>query len=254
MLENKSIAPIRLIDRRSQHPSCHVVVANYGGGMVDGDRVCLELVCREGARLNLGSVGNLHVYKSRTKGCSFAMKGYLERNALCVCSPDPVILHSGSRFEQKQYWKVHPESSLLATEWMIAGRLETGECFDFDEYVSELTVIMDGRPLIAERFEFRPDQLDYRDPALFGGLACLLNVYMVGHEWAALADLLSATLDRLREADPRQLAAVYPIEQSGYILRGLSADKGGLTWITDTISQFLSSDRYLGFNPLERKY
>lgn len=222
--------------------------------MVDGDSVCLQVVCREGARLNIGSVGHLQVYKGPLKGCSQAVKGHLEHNALCVCNPDPTVLHFGSRFAQKQEWDVHAESSLLVTECVIAGRLETGEQFDFAEYISEFTVVMDGSPLIAERFEFRPEQLNYHDPALFSGLACLLNVYMVGNKWAALADLFSTELDRCRESDPRTLAAIYPVQESGYILRALSEDRSRLAWITDALAGFVSSDDYLGFNPLERKY
>ncbi len=222
--------------------------------MVDGDRVCLKVVCREGARLNIGSVGNLQVYRSPAKGCSQSVKGHLERDALCLCNPDPIVLHFGSRFAQKQHWEIDEESSLLVTECVIAGRLETGEQFDFTEYVADFTVVMDGRPLIAERFEFQPDQLNFRDPALFSGLACLLNVYMVGHRWAALADLLSAELDRCRESDPRTLAAIYPVQQNGYILRALSEDRSRLAWIAEAIAEFVSTDDYLGFKPLERKY
>ena len=163
----RSIAPIRIINPRGQSSSCHVLIANYGGGMVDGDSVCLRVTCREHARLNVGSVGNLQVYRSPAKGCSQTVKGNLERNTLCVFNSDPVVLHSGSRFEQKHEWDMHPESSLLLAEWAIAGRLETGELFAFDEYISEFTVVMDARPLIFDRFQFRPDQLDYGDPALF---------------------------------------------------------------------------------------
>jgi urease accessory protein len=251
---SRSIAPIRIINPRVKSSSCHVLIANYGGGMVDGDNVCLRVTCRAGARLNVGSVGNLQVYKSLAKGCSQTVKGCLEADALCVFNSDPVVLHSGSRFEQKHEWAVQPESSLLLAEWVIAGRLETGEQFAFDSYVSEFTVVMEGRPLIADRFEFRPDQLDYRDPALFSGLACLLNIYMVGRRWDALKNVLASELDRNRESDSRTLVAIHPVQQHGYILRSLSKDRSTLAWIAEAISQFLSHDDYLGFNPSQRKY
>jgi urease accessory protein len=254
VLESKSVAPIRLLNPRTQSSSCRVLVSNYGGGMVAGDRVCLNVTCRESARLNIGSVGNLQIYRSPAKRCSQVVKARLESNALCVCNPDPVVLHFGSRFAQKQHWEAHRESSLLVMECVIAGRLKTGEHFDFSEYVSEFTVVMDGHPLIVERFEFRPGQLNFQDPALFSGLACLLNLYMVGNKWAALADLLSEELDRCCDSDPRTLAAIYPVQQKGYILRTLSEDRRRLAWIADAIAEFVSSDDCLGFNPLERKY
>jgi urease accessory protein len=254
VIGSRSIPPIRIINPRVKSPSCHVLLANYGGGMVDGDNVRLRVTCRAGARLNVGSVGNLQVYKSSSNGCSQTVKGLLEANTLCVFNSDPVVLHSGSRFEQKHEWDVHPESSLLLVEWVIAGRLETGEQFAFDGYASEITVIIDGRPLIHDRFEFIPDQLDYRDPALFSGLACLLNIYMVGRQWAALENVLASELDRHRQTESKIPAAIHPVQEHGFILRALSEDKSSLAWIGETISRFLSREDYLGFNPLERKY
>lgn len=250
----RSIAPIRIINPRVKSSSCHVLIANYGGGMVDGDNVCLQVTCQPCARLNVGSVGNLQVYKSATKGCSQIIKGRLERETLCIFNSDPVVLHSGSRFEQKHEWDVHPEGSLLLAEWVIAGRLETGEVFAFDEYISDITVVSGDRPLIAERFQFRPDQLDYHDPVLFRGLACLLNVYMVGLKWDALENVLSSELERFRASDSRVLAAIHPVQQHGYILRALAEDRSSLAWIAEAIAQFVSHEDYLGFNPLERKY
>jgi urease accessory protein len=254
VFECRSVAPVRITNPRVEAPSCHVLVTNYGGGMVDGDKVCLEVVCREGTRLNIGSVGNLQVYKSSITGCSQAVRGLLEKDALCVMNTDPIVLHSGSRFEQRQEWNVHPESSLLVAEWVVAGRLATGERFAFDEYVSDFTALVDGHPLMVDRFEFRPDHLDYRDPALFSTLACLLNVYLVGRRWAPLEERLAQEIDNCRKSDPQTLASIHSIRQHGYIFRGLSADRIKLCWVTDTIYEFLSQEEYLGFNPAERRY
>ena len=254
VFECRSASPIRIINPRVAASSCNVLITNYGGGMVDGDSVCLEIVCREGARLNLGSVGNLQVYKSPTKACLQCVKGFLEKDTLCVINTDPVVLHSGSRFEQKQEWNVHQNSSLLVAEFVIAGRLARGERFDFDKYFSDFTVLIDGRPFMVDRFEFRPDLLDYHDPALFSGLACLLNVYLVGGKWAPLEKGLAQGIEHCRNSDSRTLAAIHAVRQNGYIFRALSTDRRNLTWVADIIYEFLSGDDYLGFNPTERKY
>ena len=254
VIECRSVAPIRIINPRVQASGCHVLVSNYGGGMVEGDVVCLKVVCREGTRLSIGSVGHLQAYKSQRKGCSQVIAGFLENNSLCVLNADPVVLHSGSRFEQVQEWNVHPEASLLVAEWVVAGRLETGERFDFAEYISDFSVLLDGHYLIGDRFQFRPDEFDYRDPAMFGGLACLLNVYMVGNQWAPLEKLLAHGIDHYREFDSETLASIHPVQRHGYILRALTNNRSRLTWITDTIHKFLSSEEYLGFNPAKRKY
>ena len=250
----RSAAPIRILNPHVQTSSCHVLVSNYGGGLVDGDSVRLNVICRNGARLHIGSVGNLQIYKSPISGSSQTIKGVLEDNTLCVLTTDPAVLHSGSCFEQKQEWNVHPESSLLVAEWVLAGRLETGERFAFRKYISEFTVLIDSIPLIVDRFEFQPAHLDYHDPAFFAGLACLLNVYMVGHQWAPLKNLLAREMDRYRKSDSQTLASIHPVRGHGYILRALANNRSSLTWIMDRIYEFMSQEDYLGFNPADRKY
>jgi urease accessory protein UreH len=222
--------------------------------MVDGDNVCLRIVCRDGARLNIGSVGNLQIYKSPLNGCSQTVKGLLEDNAVCVVNAEPAVLHSGSSFEQKQEWTVTPESSLLVAEWVVGGRLEIGERFAFDKYVSDFAVLIDGRPLIVDRFEFRPDRFDYHDPALFGGLACLLNLYIVGSRWTLLENRLAREIDECLKSDSQTLASIHRVQEHGYILRALSNNRNSLKWVTDSIHEFVTREDYLGFNPSERKY
>jgi urease accessory protein len=255
VITSRSITPIRLFNPRVNASSCHVFVSNYGGGMVDGDAVRLKVICREDARLHIGSVGNLHIYKGPTKGCSQIIEGFLENNALCVLNSEPIVLHSGSNLEQKQTWNVHPESSLLIAEWVIAGRLETGERFTFSQYVNEITVLMDGHVWMMDRFEFAPHELNYYDPALFAGLACLLNVYMVGPKWGPLERLLTLEIDRSGgKTDSRFPVSIHPVRGHGYILRALSDSRSDLIGITNTIYDFVSHPDYLGFNPTERKY
>ncbi len=135
--------------------------------MVDGDNVCLQVICRDRRSANVGSVGNLQVYRSPTKGCSQTVKGRPGGNTLCVFNSDPVVLHSGSRFEQKQEWNVHPESSLLVAEWVIAG--QTGNRRASLLLVSiflNLQCLLTVIPWSLIDSSSRPDQLDYHDPAL----------------------------------------------------------------------------------------
>ena len=255
LVECRSATPLRIINPKMHAPSCHVLVTNYGGGMVEGDCVYLKVVCQDGASLHVGSVGNLQVYGNGVKGCSHNLEGFVGNRALCVIHADPVVLHSGSIFRQKQIWNVRPGGSLLIAEWVVAGRLEIGERFDFVKYVSDVTVLIDDRPLIVDRFEFQPQLFDYHDPAFFGGLACLLNIYFVGSEWIALENLLSEAIDHRQKVDSETLAAICETrDHDGCILRALSPNRRSLDWVTGAIYEFLSQEKYLGFNPLERKY
>ncbi|MGC8605453.1 MAG: urease accessory protein UreD, partial [Desulfomonilaceae bacterium] len=219
-----------------------------------GDDVRLKVICRENTKLYMGSVGNLHIYTGLTKGCSQIIEGVLENNSLCILNAEPTVLHFGSNFEQKQTWNVHSGASLLLTELVIAGRLQAGEKFSFSRYTNEITVFMDDCLLMMDRFEFTPEELDYRDPALFAGLACLLNVYMVGPKWEPLERLLSLEIKRIRKTDSPFPASIHSAQGQGYILRSLCDSRSDLIRITNTICDFVSHPDCLGFNPAARKY
>jgi urease accessory protein len=251
----RSIAPLRIVNPRVAGPSCHVLVSHYGGGMLDGDDISLEISCKEGARLHMGSVGNLHVYKSAGKGSCQRIRGTLDGNAVAVFGPESVVPHAGSIYRQCQEWRVHPDSSLLIAELMAAGRVETGECFAFEEFSGRVSVTMGDRPVLHDVFRFKPSEIDYRDPGILAGRHYVLTIYLIGKRWAGLANLLdSEVARRLSDSDTTLLSAIHPISQTGHILRAVSKRQNDLVEFVDLVYAFLKDDGFLGFNPRERRY
>ncbi len=251
----KATAPLRIVNPRVPGPGCHVLVSHYGGGLLEGDHVGLELCCCQGTKLNVGSVGNLQVYRSRSEGSSQHVRGVLEKDALAVFSPDTVVLHSDSVYKSFQEWHVHPDACLLVAELMTGGRLEAGEWFAFREYTSAMSVFVAQRLVLHDAFVFRPDATDYGDPAVFAGRAYFLSVYMVGNRWANLADLISEELLHLRAAQEATiLASIHPVAHVGYIMRAVSEKKNELDAVLDLVHDILEDGEFLGFNPRRRRY
>ncbi len=251
----KSIAPLRIVNPRSPGPACQVLISHFGGGMLDGDDVCLKVSCKQGTKLHIGSVGNLQVYRSLLKGSSQRIQGVLEENALAVFGPDPVVPHAGSIYRQAQEWQVHPDASLLIAEILAAGRVETGERFAFGEFASAVSVNRDDRPVLRDALVFKPSVTDYRDPAVFAGRCYCLSGYLIGPRWAYLADLMDTELRRrMSVSESTLLAAIHPVAQTGYLVRVVAETKRELIEIVDLMYGFLKEDEYLGFNPRERRY
>jgi urease accessory protein len=251
----RSIAPLRIVNPRVSGPACHVLVSHYGGGMLDGDDICLEISCKEGTKLHVGSVGNLHVYKSAAKGSSQRIRGTLEANTVAVFGPESVVPHAGSIYRQCQEWRVHPDSSLLIAELMAAGRVETGECFAFEEFSGTISVTIGDRPVLHDVFRFKPSEIDYRDPGVLAGRYYVLSIYLIGKRWAGLADLLDTEVTRgISASDTTLLSAIHPVSQAGHILRAVSKNLSELVEFVDLVYAFLKDDGFLGFNPRERRY
>ncbi len=253
MVVNESVAPMCIHNPRVPGSSCHALLANYGGGLVDGDTVSLEIMCRKGTRLSVSSVGSLQVYSSPVHGALQRVRGIVESEALAVVIPDPVVLHAEAVYGQKQEWRVAPDADLLTAELMVGGRLEAGERFTFKEYAADMSIYVDEELVVYDSFVFRPSTFNYTDPGFFAGRSCFLCAYMVGQKWAPLADRL---VERLESPKPSMnvLGAIHPLERNGYVLRTIADRPRDLAEFLDCMCDFLEDPEFLGFNPRKRKY
>jgi len=255
MVVSESLAPLCIHNPKVPGSSCHALLANYGGGLVNGDAVSLGILCRERARLILSSVGSLQVYSSPVQGALQRVRGIVEPNAIAVCIPDPVVLHSGAVYKQEQEWHVAPDADLLIAELMVGGRLETGERFTFNEYAAETSIDVGEELVLYDSFVFRPSTFNYTDPAFFAGRSCFLCTYMIGTRWAPLADRLSQLLESSRSSmSASVLAAIHPLEKNGYIVRAVADRPRDLAEFLDCTCDFVEDPEFLGFNPRKRKY
>jgi len=255
MVSSESLVPLCIHNPKVPGSGCYALLANYGGGLVDGDNVSIEILCRVGARLSVGSVGSLQIYSSPVQGALQRVRGIVEHNALTVVVPDPVVLHSEAVYRQKQEWHVAPSADLLIAELMVGGRLATGEQFTFKEYASEISIHVAEEFVLYDSFVFGPSTFNFTDPAFFAGRSCFLCTYMVGPRWAPLADRLAERLESSKSPmGATVLAAVHPLERSGYVLRAVADRPRDLAEFLDCMCDFVEDPEFLGFNPRKRKY
>ena len=57
-------APLKILNPRLDAPYCTAILSSYGGGLVAGDQVHLQICCGAGATLFLGTQAFTKVYKS----------------------------------------------------------------------------------------------------------------------------------------------------------------------------------------------
>ncbi len=181
LVASHSAAPLRLLHPRLSDRAACVMLSNYGGGMVQGDRVGLALDCGPGARLLVCTQANSRVYRNdRDWPTSQTTDGHVGAGAKVVVLPDPLVLHAGSRFEQRQRWRVDPGGSLLLGEWFQCGRSDSGECFAYGSYRSEVEISQGDERLAWEPFVSEPAADDPRAIGRFGDAKLILTLYAVG--------------------------------------------------------------------------
>lgn len=260
--------PIKFINPKPQEGCCQIFISNYGGGLVDGDAIKMNVECLPGSRMYLGTQSSTKVYKGNGKGgCVQETIGTVHANAMAVVCPDPVVPFAGSAYRQSQTWEVHPDADLILFDWLQPGRSARGEVFAYSRLRSEIRITRPGGiPVLSERFDLEPGIRDPYRCGQFGAFRSLLCAYLIGPRALKLADALEPGLLGLnRSGQDRRTADAGSGETSiwvgagkregvGYMIRALGGERRDLQPLHEMIFAALSDAAWLGFNPWHRRW
>lgn len=146
-------------------PVAAVYVVGYGGGLVSGDTVAVDLDVGERCTMLILTQGSTKVYKMRGASSSDTttsqtMRAIVQANATMIVLPDPVTCFSSSRYSQTQRFDLLDArtSSLVLLDWFTSGRahlrLRDGsttksEQWAFRSYASRNEVRIGGKEIVA---------------------------------------------------------------------------------------------------------
>ncbi len=243
--------PVRLVQANAGD-SALVFITTFGGGLLEGDDFHYTVDCGPEARLALLPQSNTRIFPCPkgeiTKQC---MRGTVFPGALVASGGDPVVLYAGSRYAQSQHWVLHPGGRLLLMEWLVAGRLERGERFAFEECRLETKVTdVDGKPLLLDRM-----QLNARDSADrgWGGFASYFTVHVLGPGVENLGVSMQAWMkDKWNTGGV--LAGLGMRPGLGFSVRALGADRTALDPLAAAVFAAVGGSDWLDFDPWKRKY
>lgn len=158
--------PLKLISPSpsSSHQSVLVFLLSYGGGLVGGDTVQLDVRIQSGAKLSLVTQGHTKVFKSPSANVvtSQHMDVVVEDGGALCLLPDPVQPFDGSVYSQTQIFKTGPNSSLCLLDWVTQGRTARGENWSFIRWSGRNEVWLQGA-------ESQADRLLVRDTVILDG-------------------------------------------------------------------------------------
>ncbi|KAI8323661.1 UreD-domain-containing protein, partial [Martensiomyces pterosporus] len=132
---------------------CYIL--SYGGGIVHGDQIHVDVRAGTGCALMLLTQGSTKVYRHRAGRPPSCLKNTrmnenldinqtyqtllvdVEPRALVCLLPDPVTCFKGALYNQRQAVRLHDTtSSLVLLDWMTSGRMSRGERWAFEKYLS----------------------------------------------------------------------------------------------------------------------
>ena len=243
-------SPLRLLTPANHGHAAWVYTSNYGGGLVDGDRVAVDVEVGPGAAAFVSTQASTKVYRS-PRGTSAELRGRVGPDGLLIVAPDPVVCFAGARYRQVQRFQVANSAALVVIDCVLAGRCAAGERWAFSEYRSLIEISRDDRLLVHDALALRASDGDLA--RRLGRFDVLAVAVVAGRALRAEAEVLLAAASRYpvaRRAD--QLIMASSVGEDACVLRvaGTSGEQAGRT--LRELLRFIPAR--LGDDPWRRKW
>jgi len=243
-------SPLRLLTPANHGRAAWIYTSSFGGGLVDGDRIAMDVEVGRGAAAYLSTQASTKIYRS-PGGTSTEVHARVAADGLLVVAPDPVVCFSGARYRQVQNFELADHAALAMLDWVSSGRHAAGERWAFDEYHSQISVRIGGRLVVHDALALRAADGSLRER--LGRFNVLAIAVLAGTTLAAAASALVAKASALPVLKrPDQLVAATALGDYGCIVRfaDTSVERVGRT-----IREFLSFlPALLGDDPWTRKW
>jgi urease accessory protein len=172
-----------------------VTVTSPGGGVLQGDRLFLEVTAEEGARLHLATASATRIYRCPDGPATSEVRLRVRSGACVELLPEPYLPYAGASFIQRVDCEVDEGGVLILGEVVGPGRAARGESLAYDLFRSELTLRRpDGELLLRDVVALdRTGPVSL--PVLLGGRRALgtLLVVAAGFAWDEAMDDLQVS-------------------------------------------------------------
>jgi urease accessory protein len=244
----RSNSPLKLLLPRNHGHGVWAYLASFGGGLVDGDSVHLEVDVGARATGLLSTQSSTKVYRS-PRGCRQELHARVGEEGLLVLMPDPVACFAGARYEQETTVTLAPRASLVLLDAFTCGRAARGERWAFAHYLNRTLIQREGVPLFLDALRLTPEEGPL--PARMGRFEALAMLAVFGPEVAALREALLRPSGPLRRRAP-VIETTSPLGEDGALLRVAA------TSVEEALSAVRARLRLLpqllGDDPLARKW
>lgn len=220
VVRSQGSSPLKLLSPRRPGKAAWVYTSTFGGGLVNGDDIRLDLSVGPGATCCLTTQSATKVYRSPNgRPARQELQARVSPGGVLVLAPDPVICFADAVYEQRQFVDVSGGGTLVVLDWISSGRRGCGECWAFRRYLNRLEIQYDGTRVLTDVLLLDPEDGPIDLPHRMGRFHCLAMLAAIGDRVAEtnkslLADVGSKSVGR----DDRLIESASPI-QGGVIVR-----------------------------------
>ena len=245
-----STSPLKVLNPQNHGSAAWVYLASYGGGLVGGDSLHLEIDVEARAMAVISTQASTKVYRS-PRGASQHLRASVADDALLVLAPDPVVCFAASSYTQEQEIHLAPRAALVLIDWLSAGRVASGERWQLDAYTTRTRIWCGDRRLLHESLRLTPregalgDRMRRFNTLLF---AVVAGVALAPHASAILQDISAMPLQTRSDL----LISASPVGDTAILLRMAGVSTEAVAQALRRTLNFLSP--LLGDNLWARKW
>jgi urease accessory protein len=157
----------------------YLTISSPGGGVLQGDRLEMDIAIEDGAQLHVGTTSATRIYGMPNGAAEARTHFTVARGGYCEYVPDPFIPYAGSRFTGRSRHVVAEGGTLMLAEVVGPGRQARGESLAYDFFNSDTEVLRpDGRLLFRDTTRLCPAD-DIASPGMLGASRAIGTLYAI---------------------------------------------------------------------------
>jgi urease accessory protein len=150
-------APVHLSKPHRDEGALVLNVVNPTAGLLDGDRLRVDVSVEGGARLLLTAPSASRIHTMRGGRAEVRQRFRVAAGGSLETWPELLIPQRGARYWQQTLIDLEEGAELLFFELLAPGRTASGEVFAYEELRWETDLRLGGRLLARERYRLSPD-------------------------------------------------------------------------------------------------
>lgn len=177
----RNAAPMKWLTPRRNGPAAWAYASTFGGGLVAGDRVRIQVEVESQAVGVVTTQASTKVFHQQDgNGATQELNATVDDDGLLLVLPDPLTCFADAIYTQVQRFTLAPRGSLVLLDWFTCGRGASGERWAFESYDSLNVVSVAGREVMFDRTKLGRSAIAAHPRLSVGGYEVLANVYLVG--------------------------------------------------------------------------
>jgi urease accessory protein len=141
---------------QDQDGQAFLYVLNPTGGIVQGDRLEVDILLRAGAKVLVTTQSATKVYRTEGDCACETNRFVVEAGGLLEYLPDQTIPYAAASFRRTTHVDAHRTATVIMGEILSAGRVARGEAFEFARVETELCISTDRVVRLVDRLDLRP--------------------------------------------------------------------------------------------------